>query len=213
MEASRQTRYGLVLAHKIFTKAPGLCLLFLLFGLLWFWYRQFECVRGLVHASTDLLPGTRTTLKVAERLCELQGFCDNTLLLLVVTDLGIPGEREILAQRMTLEAIVSHDTTKVGMAREEDAEHVVDLTLIPIGTVENANQARDRRGLVSVRLDSDAGIVTDAQQIVDDLESLVAGWEVDGRDIANLRELGCRIVWAQLASKCSVRGETELTYT
>jgi hypothetical protein len=39
--------------------------------------------------------------------------------------------------------------------------------------------------------------VAHAEQVVDDLEALVAGGEVDGSDVADLGELGGGVVWAR----------------
>lgn len=43
----------------------------------------------------------------------------------------------------------------------------------------------------------------DAEQVVDDLEPLVAGGEVDGGDVAQLGEFGGGVVWGGLAG-CQV---------
>jgi hypothetical protein len=80
------------------------------------------------------------------------------------------------------------------VAEEEDAKHVVHLALVPVGAVEERGDAGDRRGLVAIRLDADSGVVPGAEQVVDDLEPLVAGGEVDGSDGADLGELGGGVV-------------------
>lgn len=80
------------------------------------------------------------------------------------------------------------------MANKEDAKQVVDLSLIPVGTVIQAADARNRGGLVGVRLDPNARVVANTEQVVDDLESLVLGRVVDGSDIADLGVLGGGVV-------------------
>jgi hypothetical protein len=39
--------------------------------------------------------------------------------------------------------------------------------------------------------------VADGEQVVDDLEALVAGRVVDGSDVADLSELGCGVVFEE----------------
>lgn len=86
------------------------------------------------------------------------------------------------------------------MANEEDAEHVVGLALVPVGAGEETCDAGNRRGLVGVGLDSEPGVVANAKEIVDDFEALVAGGEVDGRDGADLSELGGGVVYIMSAT-------------
>ena len=150
--------------------------------------------RSLVITRTNRLPGSAATLEVPERLGQLKRLNDNPLLLLIVSQLRVSGQREILAQRVAVEAVVGHDATQIRVAGEEDAEHVVNLTLVPKGTLEQARHAGNRVGLIGVGLDADARVVSHAEQVVDHLESLVLGRVVDRRDIGDLRELARRVV-------------------
>lgn len=95
---------------------------------------------------------------------------------------------------MTVETVVSHDTAQIGVSREEDTEHVVNLTLVPQGTLKQTSNTGNGSGLVRVGLDTDAGVITDAQQVVNDFETLVTGGEVDTSDIGDLGELGGGVV-------------------
>lgn len=72
------------------------------------------------------------------------------------------------------------------MAGEKDAEHVVDFTLIPQGTVVQASNTRHGAGLIGVGLNADTGVVSDAKQIVHNLETLLAGWVIDGSNVGDL---------------------------
>src|SRR5690349_22454652 len=72
-------------------------------------------------------------VEVAEFLGELDGLVDDALLVVVVAHLDVAGEGEVLAQREALEAVVGEDAPEVGMAREQDAVHVVSLPLVPVG--------------------------------------------------------------------------------
>ena len=75
-----------------------------------------------------------------ERKSKLRNSCfslhrlvDDALLLLVVAHLDIAGEREILAQRMPLEAVIGQDAAQIGMVGEIDAEQIPGLALAPAG--------------------------------------------------------------------------------
>lgn len=95
---------------------------------------------------------------------------------------------------MALEAVVRHDAAQIRVADEKDTKQIVNLALVPVGAVVEPDEAGYRRCLVGVRLDADPGVVPDAEQVVDDLEALVPRGEVDGRDVAELGELGSGVV-------------------
>ena len=95
-------------------------------------------LRLAVVTWSDLLPCRTTTLKVPEGLRQLKRLDHNALLLLVESELGVAGQREVLPQRVSVEAVVGHDAPQIGVTDEEDTEHVVDLTLVPVGTVVEA---------------------------------------------------------------------------
>lgn len=139
--------------------------------------------------GTNLLPSRATTLKVSESLGQLKRLNNNTLLLLVVTNLSVTSKREVLAERVAIETVVGHDTAKIGVTDEEDTEQIVDLTLVPVGTIVETAKRRHRGGLVGVGLDTNTGVVADRKHVVDDLETLVTGRVVDGGDVADLGEL------------------------
>jgi hypothetical protein len=146
---------------------------------------------------SDLFPCRTATLKVSEGLCKLERLDNNALLLFVVSDFGVSGQGEVLPQWVSVETVVGHDAPQIGVADEEDAEHVVDLTLVPVGTVVETCDGRYWRCLIGVGLHADARVVADGEQVVDDLEALVAGRVVDGSDIADLGELGCGVVFEE----------------
>src|SRR5690606_6811858 len=56
---------------------------------------------------------------------------DDAPLLRVVPHLDVAGDREILAERMTDEAVVREDPAQIRVAAEQDAEEVERLTLVP----------------------------------------------------------------------------------
>jgi hypothetical protein len=154
-------------------------------------------LRLAVVARSDLLPRRTTTLKVPEGLRQLKRLNHNALLLFVESELGVAGQGEVLPQWVSVEAVVGHDAPQIGVADEEDTEHVVDLTLVPVGTVVEACDGGYGRGLVGVGLDADARVVADGEHVVDDLEALVAGRVVDSGDVADLCEFGGGVVFEE----------------
>ncbi len=57
----------------------------------------------------------------------------HALLLVVVLHFDIARQREVLAERMADEAVVSEDAAQVRMSAEHDAEQVERLALEPVG--------------------------------------------------------------------------------
>ncbi len=80
------------------------------------------------------------------------------------------------------------------MTAEENTKHVVDLSLVPVGSIIETADTGHRRCLIGVCLHTDTGVVSDTQHVVDNLESLVAGREVDSGNIGDLCELASGVV-------------------
>lgn len=80
------------------------------------------------------------------------------------------------------------------MPNEENTKQVVDLALVPVCAIVEGGDGGHGRGLVGVGLDPDAGVVADGEQVVDYFEAGVACRVVDGRDVADLGELGGGVV-------------------
>lgn len=99
---------------------------------------------------------------------------------------------------MALETVIGHDAAKIRVAGKEDTKEIVDLTLIPVGSIVQAGNTGDGGSFISVRLDSDAGVVADREQVVDDFKALVSGWVIGGSDGAELRELGSSVIYGAL---------------
>ena len=178
---------------KSYTASASSLFLLLLF-LLRLWRRQLEGLGRAVLTGPNWLPCSRSSLEVAESLCQLERLSDDALLLLIVTNLGVSGQGEVLAQRVSLETIVRHDSSQVRVTDEEDTVQVVNLTLVPIGTTEQTGNARHGRGLVRIGLYSNAGVVSDREHVIDNLETLVAGGIVGGGNRAALSEFGGGVV-------------------
>ena len=58
------------------------------------------------------------TFYLPKSLGQLEGFSDDALLFVVVAHLDVPGEREVLAEWVTLEAVVRQYAPQVRMALE-----------------------------------------------------------------------------------------------
>ena len=84
-------------------------------------------------------------IEAAEILGQLHRLVDDALLLVVVAHLDIAGQREVLAQRMALEAVVGEDAAQVRMVGEEHAVEVPGLALEPAGRAEHRRDRRHRR--------------------------------------------------------------------
>lgn len=72
------------------------------------------------------------------------------------------------------------------MSGEEDTIKIVDFTLVPVGSIKEGGDAWNRGCLVCIRLDSDARVVAHREQVVDDLEALVASGIIGRSDGADL---------------------------
>ncbi len=138
-------------------------------------------------------PGRRE-IEAAEFLFQLHRLIDDALLLFVVAQLDIAGERKILTQRMPLEAVIGEDAAQIGMIGKIDAVEIPGLALVPAGRAEKARDRRHRAGLVGHRLDADALIELHAQQVVDDVEPLGPFGIIDAADVDQDLEQAFRIV-------------------
>ena len=72
-------------------------------------------------------------IEIAEILRQADRDVDYALLFLVVADLDEAREREILAQRMTVEPVIGQDPAQIRLTAEQDAEQVPGLALPPGG--------------------------------------------------------------------------------
>ena len=95
---------------------------------------------------------------------------------------------------MSIETIVGHDTAQIRVTGEENTEHIIHLTLVPQGTLEKASDTGDGGGLITVGLDTDTGVETDTEQVVDNLKALITGGEVDTSNVGDLGELSSSVV-------------------
>lgn len=75
---------------------------------------------------------------------------------------------------------------QIGVALEEDAVHIPDLTFEPVGAIEQADDGGDGGDLVGVGLDADAGLVGVGEQVVDDLSGSASGGTKNTAHTSNL---------------------------
>src|SRR6185437_1482120 len=75
-------------------------------------------------------PGTQE-VEPPELLGKLDRLVDHALLHIVPAHLDEAGQREVLAQRMALEAVVSQDPPQIGMVGEPHTVEIVGLALEP----------------------------------------------------------------------------------
>lgn len=158
---------------------------------------ELERVRFPVNARANRLPSSGASFEVPESLCQLKGLNDDALLLFIVAQLSVAGQREILAERVSIETVVRHNTTQIRVAAEEDTKQVVDLTLVPQSSFVQTRHTGHGAGLVRIGLNTDTGVIADAQQVVDDLEALVTSGEINRGNIGDLGEFGCRVVFQE----------------
>src|SRR5690606_1478291 len=93
----------------------------------------------------------------------------------VVAHLDVADHREILAERMSDEAVIGQDAAKVGMTAEQDAEQVERLAFVPIRRAPNAGDGvEDRlRIVLAERTKAQAPVVRDRQELIDDREAVL----------------------------------------
>lgn len=170
-------------------------LFLLLLGRLRLRGRKLERLRGEVHTITNLFPNRGANSEVSPCLGELQWLVNNSLLLLVITDLGVTGGWEILSQWMSLKTIVSHNSTQVWVALKENTKHIICLSFVPVCTLVYWDHGWHRRSFGSIGLHSDSRVVTDTQQVVHNIETVGSAWVVSCSNIHTTLKLSRCVVF------------------
>lgn len=80
------------------------------------------------------------------------------------------------------------------MTGEENTKEIVYFAFVPVGSVVEGGDAGNGGCFIGIGLDTDAGVVSDGEEIVDDFEALFAGREIACCDGAHLGEFGPRVV-------------------
>src|SRR5665213_2154439 len=136
----------------------------------------------------------RQEVEAAEFLLQFDRLVDDALLVLVVAQFDIAGEREVLAQRVPVEPVIGQDAAQVGMVAETDAVKVPCLALPPAGGAEYADRGWHGLLLVGLQLHADAQIVAHAEEIIDHVEAQRPVRIVDAANVAEHGEAALRIV-------------------
>ena len=139
----------------------------------------------------------RPEVEASILLHQLNRLVDDPLQLVVVAELNEAGQWKVLAQRMTLKAVIGEDSAKVGVAGEQDAVKIECLALKPVGAREKTHKARYRVRLVGLDAHADAVIQPRAQQMVDHVEALLSVGIVGAANIDQAAEVAERIVAEQ----------------
>ena len=106
-------------------------------------------------------------------------------------------QREVLAQRVALEVGGQVHVAQIGMTVEADPEHLVALTLVPVGAGEHRAPGVDGEVVVGdVGLDGDADVSVDIDEAGEHLESGVAAGDALTDLGVGLDGLGSRVVLA-----------------
>src|SRR5579875_2962631 len=142
-------------------------------------------------------PG-REEIEIAKLLSELHRLVFHALLLVVPAHLHEAGEREILAQRVALEAVVGEDTAQIRMAGEQDPVEIIGLPLVPVRAAIDLDDGGHGRRLVRLDLHAYALIETRRKEVIDDVETLLAARPIHRGDVDDAGELALRRV-AQVA--------------
>ena len=135
---------------------------------------------------------------MAEFLIKPHRVVTHTLFRIVVAHLNETGHREVLAQRVTVEAVVGQKAPQIRMGIEHHAEQIVDLALEPVSTGIDGGRAHDRRFLIGRDLDPDSPVQLRRQQMIDDIEALLALRIIDPGNIDDRNELSSGIVAKEL---------------
>ncbi len=151
-----------------------------------FWLGHGRFARLLVAGQRRALPGAQE-VELPEFLAQPHRLVAHALLLVVVAHLDEAGHREVLAQRMALEAIVGQDAAQVRVPVEQHAEKVVGLALVPVGAGKHGQALATGVASSVATLTRIRAVQLRRQQVIDDLEALLALGIVGAADVDDSR--------------------------
>src|SRR5665213_780194 len=140
----------------------------------------------------------REVIKLAHFLDEFHGFINHALFLIIITHFNIACDREIFAQRVAAEAVVSQNAAQVWMAGEYHAVKIIDFAFKPIGGWEYFHSGRHFASFVNSYLHANAGVFIGAEQMIDHIEALFAFRVIGTTDIDEGNETAIGIVMQEL---------------
>ena len=106
-------------------------------------------------------------VEATKLLHQLHRLVDHALQLIVVAKLDEAGERKVLTQGMTLEAVIGKQAPQIRVAGEQDPVKVVRLALEPIGGGKDADRAWHRRLLVGLHANAEPAVMPGTEQMID----------------------------------------------
>lgn len=155
------------------------------------------CRRVCITEIGELFPWCRQ-IELSEFLCQFEGFADDTFLLVVVTQLNVARQGEVTTLWVTLESVIGQNAAQVGVVGEEDTVHVPDFTFIPIGRLVHFAGGIQWSKFICVGLDTNARVVAQRQQIVDNLEAVLAARYIHASYVHQVGELCLMMILQEL---------------
>src|SRR5262245_20695030 len=114
---------------------------------------------------------------------------------------------------MALKAVIGEEPPQIGVARKQNAVEVVGFALEPIRSGEQADDARHGRARIGLGADANAMVQPRAQEMIDDLETLLALGIVHPANVDEAAEAAAWVVAQDLNNLGNVvarDGEREL---
>lgn len=108
--------------------------------------------------------------------------------------------------------IIGQNTSEIGMPNEEDTIHIPHLPLEPVRTSVDGGGRWHRRDFVGVCLHPNACIMSDAKEVVDDLESLRSRWIVGGSNVHRRFKQTVGVVFEIVEHRDNARGGNHQRY-
>src|SRR4051812_35149601 len=107
---------------------------------------------------------------------------------------------------MAFETVIGKNAAHIGVAGEQNAVEIVSFALKPVGAAVNLDQRSNRLALAKLSLHSHALINARRQEMVDDVEALLAPGPIDRGDVDNAAEQAAGIVTQESCDLDDVRG-------
>jgi len=99
-----------------------------------------------------------------------------------------------LSERVTFKAIVGEDAAEIWVAGEKDAVHIPSLALEPVSPEEQRGHRGNWGHLVAICFHPDPGIVSVAEEVVNNLKAEGLRGIINSANIQHLLELRLRVI-------------------
>ena len=107
---------------------------------------------------------------------------------------------------MAGKTVVGEDAAQVRVIGEQDAVKIEGFALVPVGGGEHRDDGGDGRVLVGLELHTDAAVLVGRQQMIDDVEALLAVGVVHAADVDEADETAIGIVAEEFKDADDVGG-------